>query len=182
MTDNDLKYLIQGCKSKKKESQRKLFSHMFNYGMSIAVRYTNSLEDAEEVANDSFYKMFKKIDLYKDHIPFKAWLRRIIINTGIDHYRKNKKDLPVSHMTVVSSNLSLVEEKFEDEFLVSLLRKLSPQYRMVFVLHAIEGFSHEEIAKKLKITKGTSKSNLSKARAKLKVLLATQQSRVKNYG
>jgi len=182
MTDNELNILIDGCRNNSKASQKKLFMHMYNYGMSIAVRYTNSLQDAEEVANDGFLKMLKYINNYKSNIPFKFWVRRIIINTGIDHYRKRKKATLANHYEPVTSTLNLVEDIFEEEYLVGLLRKLSPQYRMVFVLHAIEGFSHEEIAQKLKISRGTSKSNLSKARAKLKSFMSTEKSPMKNYG
>jgi len=168
MTEQTLYNLIQGCKKQDATSQKKLFNHLHNYGMSISTRYTNTLEDAEEVANDGFYKMLNNIHTYKDHIPFKLWVRRIFINCGIDHYRKNKSKNNLKQVGSMQVTRNAGAELLDKEYLNSLIQKLSPQYRMVFVLHVIEGYKHEEIAQKLNISIGASKSNLARARQNLK--------------
>lgn len=180
MTERQLEACIKGCRKMDPVSQKELYTQFYSYGMSIASRYGRSLEDVEEIANDSFYKMLSKISSYKNSIPFKLWLRRIIINTGIDFYRKHKNKIE-SELRVQTRNVSNgVEAEHQKEFLESLLNLLSPQYKLVFVLHVLEGFSHAEIAEKLKIGVGTSKSNLSKARIKLKKLLLAQEQKF-NY-
>ena len=182
MTEKELHILIKRCLSEEKEAQKKLFVHMYNYGMSVACQYTSSYQDAEEMTSESFYKMFKNLKSYKKEIPFRLWLRKIVINACIDNFRKNKKRIEGERQITLYPVANIIEEKFEEEYLVSLLRKLSTQYRLVFVLHVIEGYTHDEIAQRLNISKGTSKSNLSKARVKLQFLLTQNQKKIEQYG
>jgi len=172
MKDDFLKHLIAGCRNNDAASQKALFVHLYDYGMSIAARYGNSLQDAEEITNDAFYKILKHINTYKETLPFKLWVRRIIINTGIDFYRKQKNRMPISSIPADSKIYNKGEEKLNQQYLLKLLNQLSPQYKMVFMLHVIDGYTHVEISKRLNISIGTSKSNLSKARTKLKNMLA----------
>lgn len=182
MQQQELTYLIQKCRDNDSQAQRTLFRHLYNFGMSVAARYGQNLQETEEIANDGFLKMFKKIHLYQEHIPFKLWLRRIIINCGIDYYRKHqaKKSGIFELRSPVTYNK--VDDKLEGEFLLELVQYLPPKYRIVFVLHVIEGYSHEEIAIKLGISRGTSKSNLSKARKKLQAMLQIHHQQVSGYG
>lgn len=171
MTEVELQHIIKGCIKNDSSCQRKLFDYMYNYGMSVASRYGQSLQESEDIANEGFYKILKSIEKYKPSIPFLLWVRRIIINCGIDHYRKRKMIVnSVSDISQQTTNLG--EQGLNADYLLDMIRRLSPQYRMVFVLHSIDGFTHEEIAKKLNISKGTSKSNLSKARKKLQEMVA----------
>ncbi|MBX2845384.1 MAG: sigma-70 family RNA polymerase sigma factor [Saprospiraceae bacterium] len=170
-TDNEnLQLLIKGCKKNDRISQQKLYKKYYRYVMYIAFMYTNSEEEAREILNDSFYKVFTKIDTFDDSYPFKPWLRRVTVNTAINHYRKVSKkarhvELTVSH-DATTLNEALSSMAYEE--LVELLNILPPQYKMVFTLYVIEGFKHEEIAEQLDIKVGTSKSNLHRAKQILK--------------
>ena len=115
-------------------------------------------------------KCSKTYQKYDSKIPFLLWVRRVIINCGIDNYRKSKKyqeKVFVADNHLTNDGMS----QLESEYLLKMVRSLSPQYKIVFVLHTIDGYSHEEISKKLNISKGTSKSNLSKAKKKLQEML-----------
>lgn len=166
--------LIQGCKRNDRDSQRLLYQHYYSYALSICIRYSRSATEAKEVVNDGFMKVFGKIDQYNSDSPFKGWLRKIMIHTSIDQYRKElkhqhtestKATLPVFTQPEAISDLA------HDE-LISLVQKLSPAYRAVFNLYVIDGFTHPEISKLLKISTGTSKSNLLKARENLRKMLS----------
>ncbi len=141
--------------------------------MSIALRYTSSYTQAEEVCNDAFYKLFTKIELHTKGDSFKPWFRRIIINTAIDNYRANEKNNQlivleeIDHPEQVDLNLNTIDA----EEIIALLQKLPAKYRMVFSLYILEGYNHDEIAKKLEITASTSRSNLTRAKHKLRELI-----------
>lgn len=171
----NIQLLLEGCRRKNRASQLRLYEHFYAYGLSITLRYSKNREEALEILNDAFLKAFLKIDQYDSDYPFKPWLRRILINSSIDYHRKYSRlvetsDLP--HSTEVATatyNYALDNLEFDD--LITVLQRLSPAYRLVFTLYVVEGFSHQEIAEKLNISIGTSKSNLSKARVKLKTIL-----------
>ncbi len=148
--------------------------------MAICDRYTNKQENAVEILNDGFLKVFKEIHNYKpvyaDVVSsFKGWLRKIMMYTAIDHFRKNHKHhLVTSIETVVYEVAGVTDnalEKISYDEIIRSVQQLSPGYRAVFNLFVIEGFSHEEIATHLGISTGTSKSNLSKARRQLQKVL-----------
>ncbi len=181
MTEAQLKSLIAACKTKDSASQKALFYHVYDFGYNIARRYARSKEEAEEIANDGFYKMLLKIEQYNDDTPFLLWVRRIMINTGIDHFRKLEKKSAQIEKQPVKLVRNQGAEALDKEYLLGFLDRLSPQYKMVFVLHVMEGFSHDEISRKLNISKGTSKSNLSKARQKLKKMIMELEEK-ENHG
>ena len=169
----DLKYLdtlISQCREGYSEKQEELYLLFYNYAMSICLRYSRDREEAIEIVNDGFVKVFTKLNKYADRTSFKAWLRRIMINASIDYYRRNEKhyhNVDISyakHEFVTEDALDKISEKE----IVALIQELPPSYRMVFNLFVIEGFNHREIAEKLNIGIGTSKSNLAIARSKLK--------------
>ena len=164
--------LIQGCRNNDRESQRLLYKHYYVYAMSICIRYAQSEEEAKEILNDGFMKVFAKIKMYDSSKSFKGWLRRILINTAIDHFRANKKHYYHSDLEGCDdpADGNVISEMSYNE-LLGLVQKLSPMYRTVFSLYAIDGYSHEDIASELGISVGTSKSNLSKARANLRKML-----------
>lgn len=166
--------IIKGCRKHRRESQKELYEMFYAYGMSITLRYADSRNQAAAVLNDSFMKVFENIKSYDTSRGFKPWFRRIIINTAINQYHKDKKRLEMTQP------LSGEEDYFAEEQIISgisydelieMVRELSPAYRTVFNLYVIEGFKHEEIAGMLDISVGTSKSNLSKAKRNLRVLL-----------
>ena len=171
---------IRGCSLNNRESQKKIFGTFYGYAISICIRYTCKHEDADEIVNDGFLKIFKEIHhfvpAYSDvSNSFKGWLRKIMIYTAIDHNRKFHK-----YETSTSFNGKVVEVSHMDENaldkmsyneIIKAIQHLSPAYRTILNLFIIDGFSHEEIGKQLGISTGTSKSNLSKARKQLQKIL-----------
>ena len=148
--------------------------------MAICDRYTNNQEDAVEILNDGFLKIFREIHHYKPAYAdvvssFKGWLRKIMVYTAIDHFRKNHKHQVVTDLDNVVYQITAESEdavdKLSYEEIIRAIQDLSPAYRAVFNLFVIEGLSHDEIAEKLGISTGTSKSNLSKARKQLQKIL-----------
>lgn len=148
--------------------------------MAICDRYTNNQEDAVEILNDGFLKIFREIHHYKPAYAdvvssFKGWLRKIMVYTAIDHFRKNHKHQVVTDLDNVVYQVAAESEdavdKLSYEEIIRAIQDLSPAYRAVFNLFVIEGLSHDEIADKLGISTGTSKSNLSKARKQLQKIL-----------
>ncbi len=146
----------------------------YAYGLSITLRYTESRDEAAAVLNDAYIKVFENINQFDIERPFKPWFRRITINTSINTYHKNKKRfellVPISAGQKAISENQIVSGISYDE-IIELVQKLTPAYRTVFNLYVIEGFKHKEISEMLEISVGTSKSNLSKAKQNLRVLL-----------
>lgn len=142
--------------------------------MAICRRYSLNDDDAADVLNDGFLKVFTHIERYDPAKPFKSWMGRIITNTAIDHYRMNLKfsdhDDVTEHENI--GNNAVIYDQLAYKDLLALVQGLSPAYRTVFNLYAIDGYSHDEIADLLKISVGTSKSNLFKARQKLQEKLS----------
>jgi RNA polymerase sigma factor (sigma-70 family) len=168
-----MQLLIQGCKNNDRESQRLLYQHYYGYAMSICLRYCRSYEESKEIVNDGFMKVYQKIEMHNTESSFKAWMRKIMIHTAIDHYRKEAKHLfheEAEQARLPEVSAGVIEELSYHE-LIALVQKLSPGYRAVFNLYAIDGYTHDEIAKILNISSGTSKSNLMKARNILKAQL-----------
>ncbi len=169
-----MQLLIQGCKKNDRESQRLLYQHYYSYAMSICVRYCRSYEESKEIVNDGFMKVFKKVEQHETESSFKAWLRKIMVNSAIDHYRKEAKhynhaELEKQILQATTSNSVLDDLSYAE--LIGMVQKLSPGYRAVFNLHVIDGFTHDEISGILGISEGTSKSNLMKARENLKMMV-----------
>ena len=187
LSAEELQVHIRGCVLNNRESQKKIYSSFYGYAMSICHRYTSHEEDATEILNDGFLKIFVEIyrfkPAYTDTVSsFKGWLRKIMIYTAIDHFRKNQKhqnvgELNETYMHVPASQEDALDKISYDEIL-SAIRCLTPGYRTVLNLFIIEGFSHEEIAKELGISVGTSKSNLAKARKQLQKILFEQNKTV----
>lgn len=151
--------------------------------MAICDRYTNKQDDALEILNDGFLKVFREIHHYKpayaDVISsFKGWLRKIMVYTAIDHYRRNHKHQLVTQLDNVVYHVPTLTEDAVDKLsydeIIRAIQELSPGYRTVLNLFIIEGLSHDEIAEQIGISTGTSKSNLSKARRQLQKILFKQ--------
>ncbi len=149
--------------------------------MKICYRYTDRMEESEEIMNEAFIKLFKNIQQFDEFrqedtlLSLKGWFKRILVNTCIDHYRKKQSSVNGHVLTSESEKIADAGENGLDilsyKEIIDAVRLLSPSYRAVFNLFVIEGLSHEEISKKLGISVGASKSNLSKARDNLRKLL-----------
>ncbi len=176
----ELNILIRACVRNERESQKKLYNSFYSYGMAICDRYTRTKDDAIEIYNDSFLKIFREIHRYKpayadEMNSFKGWIRRIMIYTAIDHNRKYFKhdftaELDKTIIYLPSEDQNAYDMISYDE-IINAIRELSPAYRTAINLFIIDGFSHEEISNQLGIAVGTSKSNLSKARQQLQKIL-----------
>ena len=182
MTDNyHITTLLDGCRQNNRSSQKVLYLLLHEYAMKICYRYTNRLEEAQELMNEGFVKLFKHIAQFDENrypdilTSLKGWFKRILINTCIDHYRKNNSSLNGHYISSENENIADNSESGLDKLsykeIIESIRQLSPTYRTVFNLFVIEGLTHEEIANHLGISIGTSKSNLSKARENLKKIL-----------
>jgi RNA polymerase sigma factor (sigma-70 family) len=175
--------LIEGCRREDRQSQRLLYSNYYGYSMSIALRYSKDKEAAVEITNDSFMKIFvngiqkydEKNNTHEGY--FKNWLKRIVINTALDYHKKNQKhyfhqDINDSELeNIAYSEPPFAIDAMSYEEMLKLVKKLSPAYCTVFCLYVIDGYTHDEISKKLGISIGTSKSNLAKARIRLKEII-----------
>lgn len=170
---------IQGCIRNERDSQKALYQHFYSFAMGICLRYANDRLDAAGILNDGFFKAFKNIDKYEPTKAFLPWLGRIITNTAIDYYRANLKFS--DHVDIVDhedvAQVSSIYDKLAYQDLLALVQELSPGYRTVFNLFAIDGYTHEEIAEMLGISVGTSKSNLFKARQKLQEMLKATEAK-----
>ncbi|MGH2563308.1 MAG: RNA polymerase sigma factor [Ginsengibacter sp.] len=183
MSVEELSINIEGCTLNNRTSQKKIYGSFYSYAMAICDRYTNCRDDAIEILNDGFLKIFKDIHRYKPAYAntvssFKGWLRKIIINTAIDHFRKNHKYWFTKDIEHEPTQLPTTGEDVLDIIsyneIIKSIKELTPGYRTVFNLFIIEGFRHEEISEQLGISIGASKSNLSKARRQLQKILLDQ--------
>ncbi|MGB5026995.1 MAG: RNA polymerase sigma factor [Chitinophagaceae bacterium] len=183
LSADELTFHVEACALNSRESQKILYSSFYGYAMAICDRYVNNQDDALEILNDGFLKIFKEIHhykpAYKDVISsFKGWLRKIMVYTAIDHFRKYQKHQLVASLDDVVYHVPAVSDeainKLSYDEIIRAVQDLSPGYRAVFNLFVIEEFSHEEIAGHLGISIGTSKSNLSKARRQLQKILFKQ--------
>jgi RNA polymerase sigma factor (sigma-70 family) len=183
LSAEELSLHIERCALNNRESQKKIYSSFYGYAMAVCDRYTNSQDDAVEILNDGFLKIFKEIHRYRPAYTdvvssFKGWLRKIMVYTAIDHFRKNYKhqfttDLD-NGIVQVSSGGEDALDRISYEEIIRSIQDLTPGYRAVFNLFVIEGFTHEEISQQLGISIGTSKSNLAKARRQLQKILFQQ--------
>ena len=161
----DLEQILEGCKKNDRRSQKELYKLFYSVALGICLRFVNNKDDAGIILNDGFYKVFTRLDTYNSQYPFAAWLKRIITNTAIDHYRSSLRFQSFEIVEEDAVELNLESLDYQD--LMHMIHSLSPAYRTVFLLYAVEGYTHEEIADTLHIEIGTSKSNLFKARKKL---------------
>ena len=171
---NNPEQLLQESLRGNRQSQEMLYRSHYGYAMSICLRYAQHKEEALEIVNDGFMKVFTKGEQYNPKYPFKVWLRKIIINTALDYYRSNHKHSfheDISEAFSLESPYASPIDELNHEALLKMVQQLSPAYRMVFNLFVIEGYSHEEIAERLGITLGGSKSNLSRARESLRNMI-----------
>jgi RNA polymerase sigma factor (sigma-70 family) len=164
---------IDALKKREKWAQKIVYEELYQEMLLVCMRYANNRDHAIDVMHDAFIKVFKNIEKYQIGTSFNQWVKRIMINTSIDQYRKEVRrrteDLD-NAFNFKSKQVTAIEQLSEKEIL-SGIQKLSPVYKIVFNLYVIEGFSHKEIGEKIGINESTSRSNLVKARTKLKEIL-----------
>jgi len=173
VNNDGLNHLLAGCLKNDRRSQGVLYERFYSYALSVALPYCTHEEEAREIINDAFLKVFTGIGRYDPAFAFATWLRTIVVRTAINRYKSRQNELVIYDLT------EGLDDPVEDDFLskmavedmLRLVQKLPPAYRLTLNLFALEGFSHPEIAEMLGISVGASKSNLSKAKAKLKQML-----------
>lgn len=161
--------LLQGCKIGNRQAQEGLYRLLAPAMMGICIRYAKDREDAEDILQNGFIRVFQKIGDFRMEGSFEGWVKRIMVNTAIEHYRKNLRMLTAVSLDEVQEEVNYADwNSLEVQDLLKLIQELPNGYRVVFNLYAIEGYSHKEIAEELGITEGGSKSQLSRARTILK--------------
>jgi len=169
----DFNKVVKGCSRGNLKAQEDLFKQYWGYVMCIALRFSSCRDNAMEITNDSFLKIFSKITSHQVDKEFKAWVRKIVINTAIDYYRRDKKNS--IEISIEAAYNELADESVIDnlnaEEIIKLINSLPLKYRYTFSLFEIEGFSHEEIAMQLGITASTSRSNLTRAKEMLRQMI-----------
>ena len=162
--------LLEGCRRGDRKSQESLYKTLASRMMGICMRYAKDTFEAEDVLQMGFVKVFQKIAEFRGEGSFEGWIRRIMVNTAIESYRKNLRNLNLVDIDEVYDQAQNTFDMsgLELKDLLKLVQQLPNGYRLVFNMYAIEGYSHKEIATQLGITEGASKSQLSRARAILK--------------
>lgn len=168
---------ILACTRNEEWAQKMLYEEFYPKLYPVSLRYTKHKEEALDILHEGFLKIFKNISKYKQGTNLEAWLKRIVINTAIDHYRKKSRtrttDIEDAH-DVCSMDADAVSQ-MNAEAILEAITELPDQYRTIFNLFIIEGYSHNEISEKLGINESTSRSNLAKARKRLKGILHKKQ-------
>jgi len=173
-TANSWQDILDGCLRRDSKAQRQLFERYANFAKNTCLRYAQNDEEAEEMVSDGFLKVFDKIDRYDSAQPFEGWLKRIMVNTAIDHYRRNVSKINWADIDD-ASQVPYADTYYKDEHLMNItadeimafVQRLPVSYRTVFSLAVVDGYNHVEIAELLGISESASRSNLSKAKAKL---------------
>lgn len=158
--------VVRGCQDNEPKAQRELYDMFKTKMFGICLRYAGNSEDAEDILQEGFLKVFEKINQFAYKGAFEGWIRRIMVNTALERYRLHYRQIQIN------DNITEIEQEQETDMisdidvneLVKMIQDLSPRYRVVFNLYAVEGYSHKEISEMLQISEGTSKSNLSRAR------------------
>ena len=163
-----LKQLIEKCKSEDTKAQGELYTLFSGKLFSVCLKYSRNYTEAEDNLQDAFITIFNKIHQYKNKGSFEGWLKRIVINTVLQRYRKEKVFDIISENTVEAEDQEVEDTPISLDYLLRSIQKLPDRYRLVFNLYVLDGYSHKDIADMLEISEGTSKSNLSRARQILK--------------
>ncbi len=172
---------LRACINNERWAQKKLYEDNYAPMMSLAMRYSNNNDDALDILHESFVKIFRNIHKYQLGTSMSAWIRRILINTAIDFYRKDirRKAEDLNEAYNLCSNIPDAVSNMSSEEILKALQQLPHSYRSVFNLHVIEGYSHREIADMLDINESTCRSNLVKARTKLKNILLSSDANIR---
>lgn len=181
----DLKKLIAGCKKNERNSQEHLYNLYKDKLFALCLKYCRSKDEAQDNLQDSFITIFTKIESYKGKGSFEGWMKRITINKAIDRYKKEPFLQPIDNYQITEeTNIDEDTLKVSLSQMLALVQDLPDRYRLVFNLYELDDYSHNEIATILKISEGTSKSNLHRAKSilknKINALTSTYQNNIVN--
>lgn len=167
--------LIRGCIEGDRRIQEELYRRFAPKMYAVCLRYANNADDAQDLLQEGFIKVYKNLHRFRAEGSFEGWIRRVFVNSSIEHFRKKSAKLTTvsdkEESTIENSDISALDSLAEKD-IIRLIQDLSPGYRTVFNLYAIEGYSHKEIGDKLGISEGTSKSQLARAKAILQKKVA----------
>ncbi len=166
--------LVKECISGNATAHKKFYDLFAKKMMGVCLRYTNNPDEAQDVLQDGFIKVFSKLPKFVNKGSLEGWVRRIMVNTALDQYRKNKKyqsDVEIDAVSFKLEQRDFIVETINANDLLKIIQTIPKGYRVVFNLFAIEGYSHKEIAEQLGVTESTSKSQYSRAKKMLRKLL-----------
>ena len=173
----DLKQIIRGCLKNKRADQNALYSHFSAKMYGLCLRYAQGYDEAQDILQEGFIKVFANLKKFRNEGELEGWIRRIMINTAIEKYRARLRELSIfsdeQNDYGLDSNMGLDNLNLGD--LLDQIQSLPMQYRLIFNLYIIEGYSHKDIAEQLNITESTSRSNLARARSILQKALNEEQ-------
>ena len=173
--EENIQELLEGSLANKRKAQEGLFRHFYGFAMTIALRYSRDEMDAADIVSHAFVKIFKSIHSFDSSKgSLHAWIKRIVVNEGLDHIKSRTRFSENVELETVAEpeiNNNIIEQMGAEE-IMELVKKLPPATHAVFVLYAVEGYNHREIAEKLNISEGTSKWHLSEARKTLQKQLS----------
>jgi RNA polymerase sigma-70 factor (ECF subfamily) len=165
---SEIKEILRGCLEGNRRDQELLYRRYAAKLYAVCLQYSGNDEEARDILQEGFIKIFENLVSYKHEGSFEGWMRKITVNTALEKYRSRHNLYKVEDIDSIPETDSEPENTdysgLEADDLMNLIRELPPKYRMVFNLYAIEGYSHKEIARMINISEGTSKSNLSRAR------------------
>ena len=164
---NELPEIIHSCIRGDRQSQSKLYQLFANKMLAVCCRYSKNKEEAEEILHEGFMKVFDHLHQFKFEGSFEGWMRKIMVNCALQKYRSRPQLRPVINIETAEFDIAGTEDiisRLGTKELLNMVQQLPPAYRMVFNLYVFEGMKHREIAELLRISEGTSKSNLSDAR------------------
>ncbi len=175
MTDEEL---VKGCISGNPAAQKLLFDRFCRKMMGVCLRYAERTEEAEDMMQNGFIRVFDKIETFRGTGSLEGWIRKIMVNESLTYLRKNKAmkmNIDIDDAKYVIPGNSHVGESMNEKDLLKMIQQLPMGFRTVFNMYAIEGYSHKEIAEQLGITEGTSKSQYSRAKAHLQNMLQAEK-------
>jgi len=169
----ELEEIIAGCRENSRKHQEALYNRFASKMFGVCLTYTKDRDLAQDILHDGFFKVFKKFDKYNDNWSLNAWIRRVIVNTAIDHFRKTNRitNVDFQESAYLAGSYDEVNESSKTSDLSQIINMLPKGARTIFNLYTIEGYKHKEIADMLNISVGTSKSQLSKAKSVLRDLV-----------
>jgi RNA polymerase sigma-70 factor (ECF subfamily) len=171
--ENDFEQVVEACRANNAQAQRVLFKQFYGYAKSVSLRYTATIDEAEDVLNESFLKVFQHLHQYDTALPFKAWLRTIVINTAISYYRKYHK-LDTSAGLEQGQDVAFddnVVDQISAEEILALVQQLPTTQRAVFSMHVVDGYSLREVADLLHCNEATVRSHFLRARQRLQTAI-----------
>ncbi|MCY7352257.1 MAG: RNA polymerase sigma factor [Cytophagaceae bacterium] len=181
MTERSVSDLLEGCRRGNQAAMKAFYERYYGYALSVCLAYANDREDARELLNDGFLKIFRNLKELKNEAVLLPWLRRIMVNTAIDHHRRALKravEIPVEAVEYRLEEPYLNDEalfaQLSAENILSVLQQLPLPYRLVFSLYVLEGYSHREIAERLHLAESTSRAHLTEANRLMRRVLKAQ--------